>query len=116
MNAEAQTRARAASRKAASSVFADVRDDEASSILVQAAPIQGDVRKVEYSAELAEVGFPSQSMDRGGSLREQQLELNKLQSARGQSDLRLPTPKHSQSQSQTRYGDRQRDNQERCGA
>ena len=39
MNAEAQKRALAASRKAASSVIADVGDDEASLIAVQAAPV-----------------------------------------------------------------------------
>ena len=59
MNAEAQKRALAASRKAASSVFADVGDDKGSLIVAQAAPVQGDVRRVEYSAEMAEVGFPS---------------------------------------------------------
>ena len=59
MDAEAQKRAFAASRKAASSVFADVGDDEASSIAVQAAPDRGDVRRVQYSAEMAEFGFPS---------------------------------------------------------
>ena len=37
MNAEAQKRALAASRKAASSVFADVGDDEESSIHTQVA-------------------------------------------------------------------------------
>ena len=47
MNTEAQKRALAASRKAASSVFADVGDDEVSSIAVQVAPVQGDVRRVE---------------------------------------------------------------------
>ena len=78
MNAEAQNRALAASRKAASSVFTDVGDDEVSSIAVQAAPVQGDVRKVEYSVETVEIGFPSQSRDQGGSPRERQLELNKL--------------------------------------
>ena len=67
MNAEAQKRALAASRKAASSVFTDVGDDEASLIAVQAAPVRGDVRRVEYSAGMAEVGFPSQSRDRGSS-------------------------------------------------
>ena len=46
MNAEAEKRALAASRKAASSVFIDVGDDEASSIAVQAAPVQGDVRRI----------------------------------------------------------------------
>ena len=39
MNAEPQKRALAASRKAASSVFTDVGDDEASLIAVQAAPV-----------------------------------------------------------------------------
>ena len=39
MNTEAQKRALAASRKAASSVFADVRDDEASLIAVETAPV-----------------------------------------------------------------------------
>ena len=39
MNAEVQKRALAASRKAASSVFTDIGDDEASSIAVQAAPV-----------------------------------------------------------------------------
>ena len=62
---------------------------------------------------MAEVGFLSQSTNQGGSLSEQQLKLNKLQQARGQSHLRLPPPKHSQSQSQSRYGDQQRDDQER---
>ena len=55
----AQKRALAASRKAASSVFTDVGDDEVSSIAVQASPIGGDVRRVEYRVEMAEVGFPS---------------------------------------------------------
>ena len=69
MNTEAQKRALAASRKAASSVFADVGDDEVSSIAVQAAPVLGDVRRVEYSTERAEVGFSSQSRDRSSSPR-----------------------------------------------
>ena len=61
MNTEAQKRALAASRKAALSVFTDFRDDDASSITVNAVPVQCDVRRVEYSAEMAEVGFSSQS-------------------------------------------------------
>ena len=74
MNTEAQRRALAASRKVASSVFADVGDNEASSIAfetapVKTAPVQGDVRRVEYSVEMAEVGFPSQSKDGGCPLR-----------------------------------------------
>ena len=39
MNTEAQKRALAASRKAASSVFTDVGDDEVSLIEVKAAPV-----------------------------------------------------------------------------
>ena len=39
MNTEAQKRALAASRKAASSVFADVGDDEVSFIVVKVAPV-----------------------------------------------------------------------------
>ena len=63
MNTEAQKRALAASRKAASSVFTDVGDDEVSLIAVKTAPAQGDVRRVEYSVEMAEVGFPSRRRD-----------------------------------------------------
>ena len=59
MNAEAHRRALAASRKAASSVFADVGDDEDSSAVAEAAPTWGDVRRVKYSAEIAEIGFPA---------------------------------------------------------
>ena len=69
MNMEAQRRALAASRKAASSVFADVGDDEVSSIAAETAPVRGDVRRVKYSVEMAEVGFPSQSRDGGCPLR-----------------------------------------------
>ena len=57
MNAEAQKRALAASRKAASLVFTDVGDDEDGSAVAKATPTQGDVRRVEYSAEMAENGF-----------------------------------------------------------
>ena len=95
MDAEAQKRVLAAPRRAASSVFTDVRDDEVSLIAVQAAPVLGDMRRVEYSAEMAEVGFPSQSRNQDSSPGEWQHELNKLQTARGQSDLRLPPPKCS---------------------
>ena len=61
MNGEAQRRALVASRKAASSEFTDVEDDEESSIAAESAPVQSDLRRVEYSAEMAEIGFPSQS-------------------------------------------------------
>ena len=57
MNPEAQQRALAASRKAASSVCADAGDEEVSLMTVKTAPAPRDVRKVEYSAELAVVGF-----------------------------------------------------------
>ena len=63
MNAEAQKRALAASRKAVSSVFTDVGGDEDSLIAAEEAPARGDVRRVEYSAEMAEIGFPTQSGD-----------------------------------------------------
>ena len=74
MNTEAQKRALAASRKAASSVFTDVGDDEVGSIAVKpapvkTAPVRGDVRRVEYSVEMAEIGFPSQSRDGGCPLK-----------------------------------------------
>ena len=64
MNREAQRRALAASREAASSVFTNVGDEEVSLIAaktapVETAPVRGDVRRVEYSVEMAEVGFPS---------------------------------------------------------
>ena len=63
MNAEAQRRALSASQKAASSVFADEGDDEESLNMIKVAPVRGDLRRVEYSAEMAEVGFPSQNGD-----------------------------------------------------
>ena len=65
MNTEAQRRALATSRKAASSVFPDVGDKEVSLIAVETAPVRGDVRRVEYSVEMTEVGFPSRSRDEG---------------------------------------------------
>ena len=105
MNTETQRRALAA----------DVGDEEMSLIAVETAPVQGDVRRVEYSVEIIEVGFPSQTRYEGCPPRGQQLELNKLWPAREQLDLRLPppTPKCSQSHSQSRRSDHQRG--ERCG-
>ena len=67
MNAEAYKRALVASRKAASLVFADVGDDEDSTTVAKAAPAWGDVRQVKYSAEMAEIGFPTQSRDQRDS-------------------------------------------------
>ena len=101
VNTEGQRRALAASWKAASSVFANEGDDEGSLNVVKAAPIRGDLRRVEYSAEMAEIGFPSQSGDQRDSPRERQNRLDQLRSARDQSDFRLPPLKCSQSQSQT---------------
>ena len=51
MNPEVKRKAVAASRKAASLVFADARDDEMGSIAVKAGLVL-NVRKVEYSAEM----------------------------------------------------------------
>ena len=113
MNAEAQRRALAASRNTASLVFADVGDDEDSSAVAEAALAQGDVRRVKYSAEMAEIGFPAQSRDQRDSPKEGQQRLDTLKLARGQSDFRLPPPKRSQSQSQDRNGDQRRDDAER---
>ena len=70
MNAEAQRRALSASQKASSSVFTDEGDDEGSSNMVKVAPVRGDLRRVEYSAEMAEIGFPPQNRDRRDSPRE----------------------------------------------
>ena len=78
MNTEAQRRALAASRKAALSVFADVGEGEVCLIAVQAAPVRGDVRRVEYSVEMAAVEFPSQNREEGCPPRGRQLELNEL--------------------------------------
>ena len=61
---------------------------------VKTAPVRGDVRRVEYSAEMAEVGFPSQSRDGGCPPRGQQLKLNKLWPAREQLDLTLTALKN----------------------
>ena len=105
MNAEAQRRALVTSRKAASLVFTYEGDDEDSSTVAEAAPIQGDVRRVEYSAEMAEIGFPAQSRDQRDSPKEWQQGLDKLRLARGQSDFRLPPPKHHRSQSESKHGD-----------
>ena len=90
MNPESQQRTLAAPRKAASSVFTDAGDNEMSSIAVKTVPALGDVRKVEYSAELAAVGFAHQSRDEKHPSEDQQLKLNKLWPVSGQSDLKLP--------------------------
>ena len=56
MHPESQRKALAASRKAASSVFMDVGNNETGSIAVET-PIQKDVRRVKYRAEMATVWF-----------------------------------------------------------
>ena len=94
MNPEAHRRALAASRKAASLVFADAGDNKMSSIAVKTAPAL-DVRKVEYSAEMATVGFPPQNRDERHSSEDRQLNLNKLPLASVQLELKLPSPKRS---------------------
>ena len=95
MNQEAQRRALVASRKATSSVFTDAGDDKMSSIAVKTAPAPGDVRKVKYSTKMAAVGFAPQNRDEEHPSEDQQLKLNKLWSASGQSDLKPPSPKHT---------------------
>ena len=78
MNAEAQRRALSASQKSAFSVFANEGDDEGSSNVVKVAPVQGDLRRVEYSAEMAEIDFPPQNGDQRDSPRERQHPLDQL--------------------------------------
>ena len=116
MNPKEQLRALVASRKAASSVFTDAGDHETSSIAVKTTLALRDVRKVEYSAELAVVGFPPQNRDGRHSSENWQLKLNKLQSASVWSDLKLPSPKHTRSHSWSRKDDCQKVNEEKRDA
>ena len=53
------------------------------------------MRRVEYSAEMADVSFPAGSGDQRDSPKEWQHGLDKLRLAKSQSDFRLPPPKHS---------------------
>ena len=97
-NAKAQKRALSASQKAASSVLANEWYDKGKSDAVKVAPVQSDQRRVEYSAKMAEIGFPSRGQDQSStrdSTIDWQHQLDQLRSARGQSDLRLSQPKHS---------------------
>ena len=108
MNVEAQKRALSASQKATSSVLADEWYDEKKSDTVKVAPAQSDQRRVKYSTEMAEIGFPSQSQDQSSArdpIVNWQHLLNELQSARGQSDFTLPQPKCSRSQSRNQRED-----------
>ena len=77
MDPESQRKVLAASRKAASSVFMDVGNDETGSIIMETTP---DVRRVEYRAEMAAVGFTPQNKGEKGSTESRQLKLNKLHS------------------------------------
>ena len=78
MNPKAQRRALVASRKAASSVFTDAGDDEGDLITVKTALTLGDVRKLEYSTEMAAVGFTPQNRDEKSSSEDRQLKLSRL--------------------------------------
>ena len=73
MKPELQRKALAASRRAASSVFADAGDDKMSLIAVKTAPAQ-DVRKFEYSAEIAAVGFTVGNRDEKHPSEDQQID------------------------------------------
>ena len=61
LDTEVQKRALSALQKAASSVLTNEWYDEGKSNVVEASPVQSDLRRVEYSAEMAEIGFPHQS-------------------------------------------------------
>ena len=76
MNVEVQS----ASWEAASSVLAN-EWYEGKSDAVEASPVQSDQRRVEYSAEMAEIGFPSQGQDQSYTrdlTMDQQHQLNQL--------------------------------------
>ena len=62
MDPEAQRKALAAPRRAASLVFADAGDDKTSSVKTTQA--FGGVRKVKYSTEMVAVGFTPQNKDK----------------------------------------------------
>ena len=59
MNVKAQKRAFSASQEAASSVLTNEWYDKWKLNAVEAAPVQSDQRRVEYSAEIPEIGFLS---------------------------------------------------------
>ena len=63
LNVEAQKSASSASQEAASSVLANEWYDKGKSDAVKVAPVRGDLRRVEYSAKMAEIGFPSRGQD-----------------------------------------------------
>ena len=62
------------------------------------------------------VGLAPRSRDEKHPSEQHQLELNKLQSVSGQSDLKLPSPKHTQSHSQSRKDHCQKGNEEKRDA
>ena len=99
MNPEAQRRALVASMKAALLVFTNAGDNKMSLIVVKTAPALRDVRKVAYSAELTAVGFSPRNRNERHSSEDQPLKLNKFGSVSVRSDLKLPSPKCTQSRS-----------------
>ena len=76
----------------------------------------GDVRKVEYSTEMGAVEVAPQNRDEKCPSEDQQLELNRLRPDRAWPDLKLPSPKCTQSHSQSRKGDYQKVNEEKRDA
>ena len=58
LDTEVQKRALSASQEAASSVLTNEWYDKGKSNVVKVAPVQSDLRRVEYSAEMVEIGFP----------------------------------------------------------
>ena len=111
MNPETQRKALAASRRTALSVFADAGDDEMCSVAVKTTQALGDVRKVRYSTEIVAVGFTPQNKDEKCPTEDQQLELNKLWLPCRWSNLKLPSPKCTQSRK-----DGYKKDEERCPA
>ena len=63
MNVEAQKRVLSVSWEAASSVLANEWYDKGKSDALKVAHFQSDQRRAEYSAKMAEIGFPSQGQD-----------------------------------------------------
>ena len=58
LNVEVQKRTLTASQEAAFYILINEWYDEGKSDAVKVSPVQSDLRRVEYSAEMAEIGFP----------------------------------------------------------
>ena len=58
LGTEVQKKALSALWEAASSVLTNEWYDEGKSNVAKAVPFQSDIKKVEYSAEMVEIGFP----------------------------------------------------------